>query len=362
MPIRLRPVFTLPLIAAICLSACQSGPMPTNRAGLTALGAAVAGVQALKHVDGEGDMLRLGREAFGAAQKQGLGLSSQGDLVLNAGQSSGQLTSPILKAPYDFDALMPAWNGSGQIEVLVRVSADGKAWGGWLPALPERTMLLPKRAQFIQYQLRLSAPATRLEGLSFQFGRKRPQVAAQRRSHPIPKPALIDRAGWKAAPPKSDYTTHTPAAIVVHHTWLPRASQYQQGASIRGIQRYHMVDNKWMDIGYHFLIGPEGVIYQGRPETVVGAHSTPNTNYIGICVFGDFDPGQDPFTDASRAALLDLMTWLTAEYGIQTSEFYGHRDFSNKSCPGDGIYHHLQSFKDEVTRRLQDAGVLPKGR
>lgn len=354
-PQRFAPV-VLPLLLTLSLSACQAG---AGRPQPTALRAAnVNASQLLAHVDGEGDMLRLGRQDFAAAQKQGLGLGSQGELVLAQGQPAGSLTSPVLKAPYDFDALTPAYSGSGQIELQLRVSADGKNFGGWLPVLPERGMLLPQRAGFVQYQVTLRGTGTRLEGISFQFGRKRPQVAGMRRAHTIPKPAVLSRASWNAAPPKGEYTPHTPAAIVIHHTWMPKAAQYQQGASIRGIQRYHMVDNKWMDIGYHYIIGPEGVIYQGRPETVIGAHSTPNTNYVGICVFGDFDPGQDPFTPASRAALLDLMTWLTAEYGIKTTEFFGHRDFSTKSCPGDGIYNHLQEFKDEVSRRLQAAGLF----
>jgi len=70
-------------------------------------------------------------------------------------------------------------------------------------------------------------------------------------------------------------------------------------------------------------------------------------------LIGDFDPGQDPVTPEAYAALLDLVTWLTSEYGISTQEFYGHRDFSTKSCPGDEVYHRLDAIKTEVKRRLE---------
>lgn len=355
---RLRPA----VLTLLALTACQSPAFnPQQRQPGLQAQSQLTRTDLLSHVDGEGDMLRLGAPEFRQASvKENLSQSTQGELTLSAGQSQGRFVSAVLKAPYAFDAMMPAWNSNGNVQLQIRTSLDGQSWSGWLPVMPERTMLLPRQAAFVQVQAVLSsgAAAPRLEGLSLQFGRNRSTRPTQKRAHSIPKPAILSRAAWKATPPKGEYTPHTPAAIVVHHTWMPKAAQYQKDVSIRGIQRYHMVDNKWSDIGYHYIIGPEGVIYQGRPETVVGAHSTPNTNYIGICVFGDFDPGQDAFTPASRAALLDLMTWLTAEYGIQTSEFFGHRDFSTKSCPGDGIYNQLQSFKDEVTRRLRAAGII----
>ena len=353
----LRSEIRFGLASLLCLSlvACQTGGGFAPGLRSTTLRAAAAGA----HVDGEGDILRQGPAEFTKARKQGLSMNAQGAVVLAAGQRQGELTSPALKAPYEFDALMPAWNGTG-VQIELRTGPDGQTWGAWLPLLPERTMMLPKRAGWVQYRVLLQGAAPQLSGLSLAFGRSRMlRNPGPRHANPFTKPEIVSREGWKAAPPKGEYTPHAPIGIVIHHTWMPRQAQYQQGASIRGIQRYHMEDNKWMDIGYHFLIGPEGVIYQGRPETVIGAHSVPNTGMIGICVFGDYDPDQDPFTDASREALLNLMTWLTAEYGIQTTEFYGHRDFSTKSCPGEEIYKHLQEFKDEVTRRLQDAGVIP---
>jgi hypothetical protein len=63
---------------------------------------------------------------------------------------------------------------------------------------------------------------------------------------------------------------------------------------VRGIQGFHQNGRGWIDIGYHFLIGPEGIIYQGRPENVRGAHATPNTNKVGICLIGDYQGGHLP--------------------------------------------------------------------
>ena len=51
---------------------------------------------------------------------------------------------------------------------------------------------------------------------------------------------------------------------------------------MKGIQDYHMDDRDWWDIGYNFLIGQDGRIYEGRGFTVQGAHCSGwNTQTLG---------------------------------------------------------------------------------
>ncbi|PKL40357.1 MAG: hypothetical protein CVV41_19405 [Candidatus Riflebacteria bacterium HGW-Riflebacteria-1] len=166
-----------------------------------------------------------------------------------------------------------------------------------------------------------------------------------------PKPSLISRQAWVARPPKSSYTQHAVQRIVVHHSYIPNQSQYKGALSIRGIQNYHMDDPKtsWTDIGYHFLIGPEGTIYQGRPETVVGAHASPNTNAVGICLIGDYDPEKDPIPPVMEKSLVDLMAWLCSNYKVDPGvNIYGHCDYSTKSCPGLEVYKRLPQYRQKI--------------
>ncbi|MGV3524111.1 MAG: peptidoglycan recognition family protein [Candidatus Sericytochromatia bacterium] len=296
--------------------------------------------------------------------KDNISILTQGIMVPRSAGAPGRFISRPRPAPFAFNAVTPGWESSGPLELQMRVSSDGKNWGGWLPLLRERSLLLPTTSNWVQYQVIFSsgpqgAEAPRFQGITLQFGTQAPTFPSRPGiQHNIPKPAMVSRAAWGARPPKAAYTPHQPAGIVLHHTWKPSQAQYNKDASMRGIQNYHMNDNKWSDIGYHFLIGPEGVIYQGRPENVVGAHSTPNTNMVGVCVFGDYDAGKDTLTPESREAVLKVLTWLSAEYNISPNAFYGHRDFSPKTCPGDNIYNFMDSFKQEVTRRLQAGGVL----
>ncbi|MGM0599374.1 MAG: peptidoglycan recognition protein family protein [Candidatus Rifleibacteriota bacterium] len=172
------------------------------------------------------------------------------------------------------------------------------------------------------------------------------------------KPDIESREDWGAKPPKYGYAQHDPQRIIVHHSYIPNQSQYKGAASIRGIQNYHMYGEhtKWNDIGYHFLIGPDGVIYQGRPETVVGAHCSPNTNSVGICLIGDYDPNKDKITPVMENALIKLMAWVASYYRIDVrANLYGHCDFSPKSCPGKTVYVKLPEYRDLI---LQATGEI----
>jgi len=171
----------------------------------------------------------------------------------------------------------------------------------------------------------------------------------------VARPAIVSRAAWGARPPKNAYTQHQVQRLIVHHSWIPNQSQYKGAASIRGIQSYHMDDpqTSWTDIGYHFLIGPEGTIYEGRPETVVGAHCSPNTNSVGICLIGDYDPNKDPIPPVMEQSLLNLLSWLASKYNVDPRvNLYGHCDFSTKSCPGKNVYDRLPQYKEEILKAI----------
>ena len=304
-------------------------------------------------IDGPGDqMSRDLSQDLKSGKNQDLKIDRQGNLKLKSSPSRGEFTSAAIKSPFSFTALTLGWDAQGPVKVMMRTSPDKKKWHQWRSLKSESDLLIQEPQNWVQYRVQILSPQAQFEGLELQFGRQRNIQRHLNQTPEIPKPNIISREEWGALSPKDEYSPHTPDGIVIHHTWKPRQENYKGAASIQGIQRYHMKTKKWNDIGYHFLIGPDGLIFQGRPETVIGAHSSPNTGKIGICVIGDYDTDQDPFTPKIRASLVDLMTWLTATYKINTDNFFGHRDFSPKSCPGDEVYQHLDNFKSEIKSRL----------
>lgn len=361
---------SLSLLTLCALSACQYAPQWSHNRGsntpisLPAFQSQTT-VLADEFADDQGDSLTqdLFKDFDQGLIKENITLHNRGYFSLSPNAQQGLFVSRPLQAPFAFDAFLSSWSSTASVRVEYRTGNDPNALGQWQALGIEQDIKLAQKQRYLQYKVTLqraknSNVEVGFEGIHFLFGIQRPQRAntPQRRAHTIQKPAVMSREAWRARAPKNDYAPHTIDGIVVHHTWRPTQAQYKKDATMRGIQNYHMDNNKWTDIGYHFIIGPEGVIYQGRPETVVGAHSSPNTGKVGISVVGDYDPGQDRFSEASQESLIQLMTWLTAEYGISTQEYYGHRDFAPKSCPGEDIYSKLGAIREAIIQRLKASG------
>ena len=105
------------------------------------------------------------------------------------------------------------------------------------------------------------------------------------------------------------------------------------------IRRWHVVDNGWSDIGYHYVIRRNGDIEDGRPVDIVGAHARGhNQNSIGICLVGGkaeddrYGIAEANFTHRQYFALDTLINDLLVQHPIHS--VVGHRDLDpGKECP-----------------------------
>jgi hypothetical protein len=140
---------------------------------------------------------------------------------------------------------------------------------------------------------------------------------------------IISRAGWGAKPPRSRYTT----------TWARRTEfivHYSEGPTTqtpRQIQAFHMgPQRQWSDIGYNFLVGQDGTVYEGRGWLVIGAQAHGhNTSGIGVCFIGrDGD-----VTAAAKASIRSLYDLACTKAGRELLQ-RGHGQLSGNStdCPG----------------------------
>lgn len=120
--------------------------------------------------------------------------------------------------------------------------------------------------------------------------------------------------------------------IIVHCSATPEG----RDVKTETIRYWHVHDNKWVDIGYHYVIELDGSIHGGRSESKIGAHCVgQNANSIGVCYVGglakDGKTAQDTRTPEQKVALLKLLKHLRAKY--PDAAICGHRDFSTKACP-----------------------------
>ena len=97
------------------------------------------------------------------------------------------------------------------------------------------------------------------------------------------------------------------------------------------VRRWHVEDNKWSDIGYHFVIEVDGTIARGRPIVRSGAHAKGfNSRSIGICLIGT-----DVYSGEQILALKNLLIVLKNKYRVADKQVIGHYEVQpGKTCPG----------------------------
>ena len=139
--------------------------------------------------------------------------------------------------------------------------------------------------------------------------------------------------------------------ITLHHTaTLPEMEARDDRDLVKAVQNFHRNTRGWADIGYHYLIGFDGNVYEGRALDVQGAHAGGGNNVenLGISVVGDFTktlPEARQLATVQRF-LEDQMT----TYGVPSAELHGHRDFKATECPGSALYEWLLAFKERHAR------------
>jgi RHS repeat-associated protein len=150
---------------------------------------------------------------------------------------------------------------------------------------------------------------------------------------------------------------------VIHHEG-DDATQGTGRERVKQIQESQM-NSGYYDIGYHYIIDPDGIIYEGRDINFRGNAAIKNSENISILWLGDFNPGyekNDPYgrygqidptddhpTEAQYQATVDLISWLDYKYGLD--EIAGHREVPGNStvCPGDYAMPFVERMRSELS-------------
>jgi len=133
-------------------------------------------------------------------------------------------------------------------------------------------------------------------------------------------------------------------------------------AQIQRIQRDHMENRGYGDIGYHFLIDPSGRIWQGRDLRWQGAHASGSNNVgnVGVCLLGNFvrgRQGQGP-TAAQVSAMRLLTSTVAQRFGFGADEVYCHSYFKATDCPGAVMEPVVAQMVRDLRRGRRGADVV----
>ena len=195
---------------------------------------------------------------------------------------------------------------------------------------------------------------------------------------PCPLPNYVTRTQWgcpqgqglAAGVGTSTTVTH----LIVHHSDGANTSA-DWGATVLSIWNYHVGTNGWSDIGYNWLIAPNGVLYEGRGsnnllQNVTGAHFCGfNANTMGTCMLGNYT--SNTVTDPARTTLIKTLAWkacnagipvigtaLHASSGLTLNRISGHRDGCATDCPGTQFYNTFGQLRQQTDSAITSCNAV----
>ena len=168
--------------------------------------------------------------------------------------------------------------------------------------------------------------------------------------------SIVPRSGWNAAAPKP-FKQHVPTQITIHHEGTRLEATADAAKKIKAIQTWGMgPDRNWVDVPYHFLIAPNGTVYEGRNVFTVGETATEYdpTGHLLITCLGNLEEQEMPKEQLN--ALISLIAHCSKTYHISFETLASHKDYSKQTtCPGKNLYQYLQNgyIKNEVAKKVK---------
>ncbi|XP_020022737.2 N-acetylmuramoyl-L-alanine amidase isoform X1 [Castor canadensis] len=163
-------------------------------------------------------------------------------------------------------------------------------------------------------------------------------------------PAIHPRCRWGAAPYKGRPTPlQLPLGFLyVHHTYVPASpctTFARCAANMRSMQRFHQDTQGWDDIGYSFVVGSDGYVYEGRGWHRMGAHTRGrNSRGFGVAFVGNYTATLP--TEAALRTVRDELPSCALRAGLLRPDYkvLGHRQLVHTDCPGDALFGLLRTW------------------
>lgn len=164
---------------------------------------------------------------------------------------------------------------------------------------------------------------------------------------------VISVQTWGGNPTPATLTAQRITHITVHHQgelWDPKedAATY-----LVRLQKWSRGTKGWIDIPYHYVVAPDGLIYAARPWEISGDTNTEYDprGHLLVMLLGNFEI-QYP-TSEQWDSTVDLIAQLQRRFGLDSNQLGTHRDYSTQTvCPGAHLFERLQELKEAVKTRL----------
>jgi len=187
-------------------------------------------------------------------------------------------------------------------------------------------------------------------------------ACASPRPAPLVPPEIefLSRSAWGAQPPVLPMRAHRIERLTIHHTGTNQNHSRTVSQKLQGLQLFSQRDDSlasgrrkpaWADVPYHFYVGVDGVVGEGRDWHYAGDSNTAYdpAGHLLVVVEGNFQ--RDTLTTAQRRTLDILVPSLARRFSITAEKLASHRDYAQTECPGANIYAELPRFRELIRRR-----------
>lgn len=154
-----------------------------------------------------------------------------------------------------------------------------------------------------------------------------------------------------------------PQRIVLHHAgvaWKPGGEPRQK---LRDLQAWGQKEKGWLDVPYHYVISPDGQIFEGRDWRF---QPDSNTSYslngvLNVELFGNFET--ELVSAQQLDSLVDLLAYLHRTHSLNISSLTSHREMApgQTVCPGRDLQRYLDGpLRDWVRQGMRGEAATPK--
>ena len=188
-------------------------------------------------------------------------------------------------------------------------------------------------------------------------------VACARAAPPLsdalipPGVEFVSRVEWGARPPVLPMQAHTLTRLTIHHTGTNQNFNRTVADKLRGLQLFSQRDDSlasgrlkpaWPDVPYHFYVGVDGIVGEGRDWRYAGDTNTEYdpAGHLLVVVEGNFQ--KDTLTTAQRRTLDVIVPALALRFGIPADRLASHRDYAQTECPGANLYVELPRYRELI--------------
>lgn len=187
---------------------------------------------------------------------------------------------------------------------------------------------------------------------------RRPLADAHPRSPSTPEVSpisgIVSRRDWTNAQPNMSLINPMNGVnrITVHHDGMPPVNLRGKGdvaSRLEQIRRAHVGNHddggrNWADIGYHYIIDPQGRVWEGRSVRFQGAHVKNNNEHnLGIMCLGNFDE-QKP-TPEALATLDAFLADRMRACRVSLDRVMTHQEINPTACPGKNLQAYMRATR-----------------